>query len=117
MTDLARVGRLPSRLDYAAKLFLTSELFFFEGRWAGIARRPSMVVESCPAHHFVISQTFCTETHSVRLFDPQRRRVMLFDAMRRAHLGYDKLLRICQPDIEAICDVTTAPKRSASSRR
>ena len=53
-------------------------------------------------------------TVKYKLHNPsQRRRAMLLDAMRRAHLGYDKLLRICQPDIEAICDVTTAPKRSA----
>ena len=30
---------------------------------------------------------------------------MLLDAMRRAHLGYDKLLRVCRPDIEAIAEI------------
>ena len=32
----------------------------------------------------------------------QRRRALLLDAMRRAHLGYDKLLKVVRPDIEAL---------------
>jgi hypothetical protein len=41
---------------------------------------------------------------------------MLLDAMRRAHLGYDKLLRVCRPDIEAIADIEDRKLRNEAYR-
>jgi hypothetical protein len=45
-------------------------------------------------------------TVKYKLHNPsQRRRAMLLDTMRRAHLGYDKLLRVCQTDIEELAGI------------
>jgi len=42
-------------------------------------------------------------TVKYKLHNPsQRRRALLLDAMRRAHLGYDKLLKVIRPDVEAL---------------
>ena len=41
---------------------------------------------------------------------------MLMDAMRRAHLGYDKLLRVCRPDIEAIAEIKERKLRNEAYR-
>ena len=46
----------------------------------------------------------------------QRRRAMLLDAMRRAHLGYDKLLRLCREDIEAIAEIGERKLRNEAYR-
>ena len=56
-------------------------------------------------------------TVKYKLHNPsQRRRAMLLDAMRRAHLGYDKLLRVCRPDIEAIADIEDRKLRNEAYR-
>jgi len=41
---------------------------------------------------------------------------MLLDAMRRAHLGYDKLLRLCREDIEAIAEIGERKLRNEAYR-
>ena len=41
---------------------------------------------------------------------------MVLDVMRRARVSYDKILRVCKPDIEAIVDIEERKLRSKKYR-
>lgn len=57
-------------------------------------------------------------TAKFKLHNPsRRRRAMLLDAMRRAHLGYDKILKAAQADVEAIAAMRERKDRDEGYRQ
>lgn len=57
-------------------------------------------------------------TVKYKLHNPSaRRRAMLLDAMRRAHLGYDKILKAVQPELEALAAAKQPRKQDIEAYR